>query len=1240
MDVPSNKGTGNERRRFHRYPCALRVDLRGKGTLVFTARTQDICEGGLLIDLTGLPGTDALQISDRLTLILYLPDQQPDTTDQVLIPSEIVRLDEAGAGIRFLPGLKQSIKAIQDYLSSMGEAAEPHARIDQQTAREAQEVLQQIDAQQLREVAGGLIDSMERTLWEATEEAGSDADRTAIAGSAMLLGPARREEVIQRLIEQLKQASTARQAPTDDGDDGLSLLEQQAFESWLDQRAMIDRLEHDLSEPLKILRGQAAAAFGDDERVLMQPQRLAHALQALASDIGIGQQAMHTCFRAMKRDIPQLLGSYYRDVSREFENIGVQPVGVDTHTRRIRSRAAAHNRQATPGGDTDNSTPAMAAASGEKITSDTLIELLSNLPTEALKQWNAEDSGASLKAKVIELMAQQSDAAMQQPFEQQLDDRLQATDRVLAHILDPIATSEKGHDWVSRLTPHILTAALQDPAFFKVPQHPLLEIVSQLEHLALFSGSGEQASLAQIEELLQQTLSVAMDHPEDFSPIIDELADLERQLASRYQKNVARAIARLEGQERMEMAHRAVGILFNDRLSGQQAHRSVQALIDQVWRNYLELIHLREGTQGDLWKEAVDTLLAIHQCCGGDAHGDHADTPPLKTLLERIHAGLVYIGFDQTLGKRLLKDLRDAGRRHSAGLVTADEFSLFQAVPISPVAAQGMPDIPGIDAQAWAYTLNRIDDISIGDAIAVKTRDTTQHARLFWRSQDGGKLGFANAQGQQTHIFARPELADLTLRKHVTIHAVDQRGVAEQATDKTLDELQQRISYHQTHDPLTGLANQQQLIGRLGEILSGDLPTGSHTLLVLLEIDQHELIRSEVGYAAGDALVKLVSQSLQTRFEDHACLAAMANGRLAMITRIAAGDDISAVETSIQEALAGQDFIWEGAAHSVTLSIGISRIDRNHEAPDTFLSEAHLACSTVSDAGGNNTLWFTAEDTRIAEKLDSLHWHQLVQETLAHKRIKLRGQLIAPIDRHSGLRPHYEVLLNAYDADEQPLHLERFIATAEAYRLMAEVDRLVIATAVAWVAENLETAQAIGGLAINLSGQSMSDPGLIDFIKQTFQAHLVSAAHFSFEVTETAAIASLDRATAIIEGIKSLGCQVALDDFGTGLSSYTYLKELPVDYVKIDGSFIKNILKDPHDQAIVRSMNEVAHFMGMKTIAEYVENDLIHSRLGQIGVDYAQGYGLEKPMLLTELASRSHLLTEQPPAELTADHNS
>ena len=258
-------------------------------------------------------------------------------------------------------------------------------------------------------------------------------------------------------------------------------------------------------------------------------------------------------------------------------------------------------------------------------------------------------------------------------------------------------------------------------------------------------------------------------------------------------------------------------------------------------------------------------------------------------------------------------------------------------------------------------------------------------------------------------------------------------------------------------------------------------------------------------------------------------------------------------------------------------------------------------------------------DEAIAQQRAAVDGWIMAEEVVRSKRIRLRGQCITATDPAEAKPHHYEILLSVFDEAGEALPLMDFIRSAEAFHRMPDVDRLVVETALSWVHENPESAARLGGIAINLSGQSLRDESILDQICSTLQNLEIDPKTVGFEVTETAAIANLDRAVSIIEGIRAMGCRFALDDFGTGLSSYSYLKRLPVDYLKIDGSFVRDILTTPTDEAIVKSINEVAHFMGIKTIAEFVCEEPIRERLVEIGVDYVQGYAVEKPAYLEEV---------------------
>ncbi len=248
-----------------------------------------------------------------------------------------------------------------------------------------------------------------------------------------------------------------------------------------------------------------------------------------------------------------------------------------------------------------------------------------------------------------------------------------------------------------------------------------------------------------------------------------------------------------------------------------------------------------------------------------------------------------------------------------------------------------------------------------------------------------------------------------------------------------------------------------------------------------------------------------------------------------------------------------------------------------------------------------------------------MEWVSEIDRALDENRLVLNCQRIAPIGSDPDTEAHYEILLTMLDDRGEMIAPTDFIFAAESYNRMAAVDQWVIEHALAWMSKNRATLDRIGGISINISGHSINDEGFADFVLRQFSTSRVPTGKVCFEITETAAIANLDNAVNFINKMKLIGCKFSLDDFGTGLSSYSYLRNLPVDFIKIDGVFVKDLSDNPGDYAVVKSINEIGHFMGKKTIAEFVENDEILEQLREIGVDYAQGYGIERPCLLEQL---------------------
>jgi EAL domain-containing protein (putative c-di-GMP-specific phosphodiesterase class I) len=305
-------------------------------------------------------------------------------------------------------------------------------------------------------------------------------------------------------------------------------------------------------------------------------------------------------------------------------------------------------------------------------------------------------------------------------------------------------------------------------------------------------------------------------------------------------------------------------------------------------------------------------------------------------------------------------------------------------------------------------------------------------------------------------------------------------------------------------------------------------------------------------------------------------------------------------------------FLWDGQSFKVGVSIGLVAITEEVTHLAELLKEADAACYVAKNSGRNRIHVYYPNDAEAAQRHGEMRWVSKINQALEENRFCLYAQAIVSLDnKHS--ENHYELLIRMIDENDEVITPGSFLPAAERYNIITEIDLWVIDQALTLLANNSVFLKEVGSISINLSGQSLASSDVLNFIKKRLDETGIDARKICFEITETAAISNMSMETHLISTLKQLGCRFALDDFGSGLSSFGYLKKLPVDYLKIDGMFVKDMINDPIDHAMVKSINEIGHIMGMKTIAEFVENDEIKGMLREIGVNYAQGYGIGKP---------------------------
>jgi len=429
-------------------------------------------------------------------------------------------------------------------------------------------------------------------------------------------------------------------------------------------------------------------------------------------------------------------------------------------------------------------------------------------------------------------------------------------------------------------------------------------------------------------------------------------------------------------------------------------------------------------------------------------------------------------------------------------------------------------------------------------------------------------------------------------------------------------ELNRRLSYHASHDILTGLANRAEFETRLERALKSAKAREASYALCYLDLDQFKIVNDSCGHSAGDALLGQLGALLKSKIRWRDTLARLGGDEFGVLLESCSLDEALKTAEVLRVAIGEFKFMWDDRSFRLGVSIGVVPITADNEDVAALLIAADSACAAAKEAGRNRIHSYQENDIDLMRRRREMQWAARINNALEENRFELFRQTIQPLQVEED-GAHYEILLRMRDESGGIVAPGLFIEAAERYSITPNIDRWVIRNAFRWLVSEADERERLVLCSINLSGQSFSDEKFLPFVIDQFQMSGLDATKICFEITETAAIASYSQANRFINALKELGCKFALDDFGTGLSSFGYLKHFPVDYLKIDGSFVKEILHDPIDREMVRSINEIGHLTGKKTIAEFAENDEIITMLKGMGVDYAQGYGVSEPKAVT-----------------------
>lgn len=434
-------------------------------------------------------------------------------------------------------------------------------------------------------------------------------------------------------------------------------------------------------------------------------------------------------------------------------------------------------------------------------------------------------------------------------------------------------------------------------------------------------------------------------------------------------------------------------------------------------------------------------------------------------------------------------------------------------------------------------------------------------------------------------------------------------------SDRKKQEL--KLRYMAQHDQLTGLYNRRKFEDCVTEVIEQEEKGHGQNIIFYLDLDQFKVVNDTCGHTAGDKLLQSLSKLLVAEIPNNQILARLGGDEFGVMLSNAYVNEAIELAEKLRKVVQDFRFVWGEQVFSLGISIGIVAIESNMNTFAEVLSLADTACFTAKEQGRNRIYFYSEANALLSKYQTEMSWVAKLNDALAQNHFELACQTIKPItSKDDG--EHFEVLLRLRDEQGELISPTEFLPAAETYNLITQIDKWVVEHFFAWLAANPKNNQRVAKASINLSGQSMTDRDVKKHILACFERYHINPQIICFEVTEGQAIRDLDRTLDFMNTFRELGCQFALDDFGAGFCSYSYLKRLPIDYLKLDGSFVRDIIEDETDFAMVKSFTELARAVGVKTIAEFVESDAIADKLLTIGVDYMQGFGIEKPVLLKQ----------------------
>lgn len=1007
----------------------------------------------------------------------------------------------------------------------------------------------------------------------------------------------------------------------------MELVAKEDFEEWVSVVSLTRSLDLEVTSKLNQLQNSLsylAKTYINNDTNPVSPYSLLWSFNKSFSNLDIALEAKKIIFSVFQHNMFNDIGSLYDEINHYLNQQGIAKLTQDLKTdRQQKSTPTRVNKKLTDNlssligfiGKKSSST-AKGPDSDETASRENAISTLANISPAGRRP---------IIQKIDERLSQDSISGHSLGINNEIRNTIQFSEQLLGSLQQDTFISPEIQSLIDSLKIPFVKEAINNPELFNDANHPGHKLLDTIGKLGPYLSnidqdrSGKGFVYKTIEEVNRLTEQGAQLDINEVTSHLEKIIDHQK---DKVQSNIGIVTQSCEQDEKYLDAKKYVFKFLCSKLT----HGTIPMVVEQLL--YLGWIGLLVHTISTFGKTndktirlagVIDLFLDIFTA----EQGVKPITDSQKNyLIKVIKSGFskypLYADDANQYLIRLEAILETGGIEHAT---IANKRVLMEKAHIKQLLDEQTKRLPNEAPKSnieksW---LNLVHGIKLEDWIIEQRRlGRARMLNLAWKNPDSSRYVFVDGEGNKQLDTESHELATMFKQRHCSLLEDGNLPIVERAVNRLLKNTFEQIKHESDTDDLTGLQRRRTFQREISELIEVTNDIGDHHILLELDIDQFSMINNICGHKGGDKLLQTFSNILSNYAPENATLARIGEDEFGILIKNCSLDEGYHIAETQRGALENLRYTWDGTTIPATASIGIAQIDVGTRSAAEVMNMAYSACRSAIQDGGNCIKIYRPTDEDIEKQGRMAKAVPIIEDTLKNNKLSLFAQPITSIFIGDEDEHHYEILLRINNDKGSWDNPNDFIHAAEKCNRMRSVDRWVINQIFAWL-ENHHQEINNTGISINLSAQTLEDDSFLAFINDHLDTSPFPCNKIVFEITETSLVKHIDKARTLVEEIKRKGCKFSLDDFGTGYSSYSYLKDFPVDHVKIDGIFIKDMLEDSSSHAMVKSITEISHHMGKKVVAEYVESEAILVALRELEVDFAQGYYLGQPAPIKSL---------------------